>query len=136
MSTKDWRVVVAEVILEKPPSEQLLKAEWYLYDDLVGKSDIEMVHTHGEKHAPYSVLRYCHECGDVWSRIKVTDKSTRWLPTNRICPECSKLDTVPMGEKNSDMYVLPAELDEREMKSYMELGDEHKYNFFLITGGM
>ncbi len=109
--------------------------EWFIHGRLVGISNTYMTWTRELRHVPYSIVRYCHSCGDVWSKIRVVHSDTKWIAKPRICSKCLG-GPVPLGELDDSLYELPCELGPDEMQAMISLGGEHEYKCFLSSGGI
>ena len=106
-----------------------MKAKWFLYDEDMGESDIEMTFTHEQRHVPFSWVRVCQKCGDAWSKIEVQHPDTVYMTQPRLCPKCGP---GVMGCYDDDLYEMPTEVAMREI---MQMKKCKNYEVHLVTGG-
>jgi len=107
---------------------------WYLHDEVVGKSIAEKSIVHSTMTYPPSILRYCFECGSVWSRIYI--KGQRWISESRLCDKCGPGALAVNENIYKHKYPWPDELDLYEIKVMQKCGGMRDYEIHLITGGM
>jgi len=102
---------------------------WTLYNETLGISLMESPQRTRELlHAPFSYVRVCPTCGDVWSTVKVMEEGTKYIPISRECPKCGLglLGTFDEG------YPMPRAAMIHDIKMCREPAS---YMVFLTTGG-
>lgn len=112
---------------------------WYINNELMGESNTTMVHAHGAVYVPFSLIRFCQRCGNIWSKVEVDHPDSKWIGYGRLCIEHGPApigDGTTSGTKgNEEIYPIPKELQMYEFKAMGRCGGEEKYEIHLITGG-